>query len=897
MPLGKPASIGIALVTAVVLVACNEHITRRTEARVTSIDLTPLLDTLEIGDSLVVVAGPKDAKENPLSVDVRFLSRQPEIASIDEATGKVLALTKGIATIEASAGDVLKSASIVVIGSNELASISLAPTAVSIAVGAIAQVTATARNATGDPIAAVFAWSSENTSIATVNSNGFVTGVAAGSTTITAAFGNLTASIPVTVGAGGLASITIVPSTPSIQVGATLPLTASGTDSSGNTLPVAFSWYTANSTIAAVDATTGVITGVSVGKTNISAAAGGLIAVVPVTVSSMVGAISILPVSPSVQVGSQVSLAASATNGAGVPMPASFSWSTSNSAIATVGTNTGVVIGVATGTATITAAADGVTATVTITVTPAPPSVVVDSFAPKADPADPDLPTLFLTTALAATPSTARVINVSATDNLQTVLDTAQYGDKIILAAGATFIGNFVLPAKSGGTLGEWITIQGGASIPSEGSRVSPASATNFPKLITSSVSPALRTAFGAARWRVIGIEITSTPNLVENYGLVNLGDGDPSQNLLSEVATDLIFDRVYVHGQTNVDIKRCFAFNSARTALIDSYVSECHSHSDAQAVGGWNGPGPYRIVGNYLEAAAEVIAFGGADPGIANLIPSDIEIRRNHITKPLAWKGVWLTKNLVEFKVGRRVLIEGNVIENSAVDAQDGSAFVLWSVNQNGGCTWCVTEHMTIRNNIIRNVAAGFQLTAKFLDQPSGSMNHLAIRNNMLIGVGNPFVGTNGKLFLMQGIIASLTIENNTAFSPNNSSFLWSGQQPSPDLLIKNNLTGGGQYQIFSSQGSGTAAVNFASGPGSAFAGNVVALADPAGSPTGNFYPATLTAIGLTGGATAAYSVSATLTDLSLASSSPFKGKGTDGKDPGANATIVQSATAGVVK
>lgn len=528
---------------------------------------------------------------------------------------------------------------------------------------------------------------------------------------------------------------------------------------------------------------------------------------------------------------------------------------------------------------------------------PVDTTTVTDSIAPKAESTDPDFPATFLTTTLASTPSSTRTINVAAGANLQTVLDTAKYGDKIILAAGATFTGNFVMPAKSGGASDQWITIQGGATIPPEGTRVSPTTAANFPKLITNTVSPALRTAFGAARWRVIGLEITSTPNLTENYGLVNLGDGDPSQNLLSEVATDLIFDRVYVHGQTNVDVKRCFAFNSARTALIDSYVSECHSHSDAQAVGGWNGPGPYRIVGNYLEAAAEVIAFGGADPGIPNLVPSDIEIRRNHITKPLAWKGVWLTKNLVEFKTGRRVLIEGNVIENSAVDAQDGSAFVLWSVNQNGGCTWCITEHMTIRNNIIRNVAAGFQLTAKFLDQPSGSMQQLAIRNNVLIGVGNSAVGTNGKLFLMQGIINALTIENNTAFSPNNSSFIWSGQQPSPALRIRNNLTGGGQYQIFSSQGSGTAAINYVSGPGSAFAGNVVALADPAGSPTGNYYPATLAEIGLAGGAAAAYSVTASLADLTLAASSTMKTKGTDGKDPGANTTLIQTATAGVVK
>ena len=122
-------------------------------------------------------------------------------------------------------------------------------------------------------------------------------------------------------------------------------------------------------------------------------------------------------------------------------------------------------------------------------------------------------------------------------------------------------------------------------------------------------------------------------------------------------------------------------------------------------------------------------------------------------------------------------------------------------------------------------------------------------------------------------------------------------GLQPSPALKIRNNLTGGGKYQIFSPVGQGTAALNYVSGPGSAFLGNVVALADPVGSPAGNYYPTSLAAIGLTGGPTAAYSVAASLNDLTLASNSTFKGKGTDGKDPGANLAVIQAATAGVIK
>ena len=69
---------------------------------------------------------------------------------------------------------------------------------------------------------------------------------------------------------------------------------------------------------------------------------------------------------------------------------------------------------------------------------------------------------------------------------------------------------------------------------------------------------------------------------------------------------------------------------NSARTAVVDSYLSNLHEvGADSQAIAGWNGPGPFKIVNNYLEGAGENVMFGGADPRIPNLVPSDIEIRK----------------------------------------------------------------------------------------------------------------------------------------------------------------------------------------------------------------------------------------------------------------------------
>ncbi len=70
---------------------------------------------------------------------------------------------------------------------------------------------------------------------------------------------------------------------------------------------------------------------------------------------------------------------------------------------------------------------------------------------------------------------------------------------------------------------------------------------------------------------------------------------------------------------------------------------------------------------------------FGGADPSIPNLVPSDIEIRGNYLRKPLAWRQTPLrVKNLLELKNARRVVIDGNLLENCWEDGQRGGAVVF---------------------------------------------------------------------------------------------------------------------------------------------------------------------------------------------------------------------------
>src|SRR5258707_11758004 len=88
----------------------------------------------------------------------------------------------------------------------------------------------------------------------------------------------------------------------------------------------------------------------------------------------------------------------------------------------------------------------------------------------------------------------AATINIPASGDFQAALNSAHSGDVIVLAAGATYKGPFVLPANSGAS----ITIQSSAtgSLPPAGSRVDPSYAGSLPKLVAdgSKGLPVIRT-------------------------------------------------------------------------------------------------------------------------------------------------------------------------------------------------------------------------------------------------------------------------------------------------------------------------------------------------------------------------------------------------------------------
>jgi hypothetical protein len=434
----------------------------------------------------------------------------------------------------------------------------------------------------------------------------------------------------------------------------------------------------------------------------------------------------------------------------------------------------------------------------------------------------------------------ARVVaakrTVPAGGNLQATLDAAQPGDIVELAAGAVFTGNFVLPFKGDTTA--YITVRSAPdpALPGEGERIQPQHAPLLAKLRSPNGGTALSTAPRAHHWRLELLEFQG------NGGgdIIALGDGSRSQNAVDQVPHDLIVDRCYIHGDAQTGQKRGIALNAAAATISGSYISDIKAiGQDSQAIGAWNGPGPFTITNNYLEAAGENVMFGGADPSIRNLVPSDISMTRNLLSRPVSWRAErWQVKNIIELKNARRVTITGNILENNWLNAQVGFAVLFTVRNQDGQCPWCAVEQVVFDGNIVRHSSGGVKILGYDDAGPSEQTKAVMVRNNLFADIDNSRWGGTGYFLLLVGNPRDIVVDHNTVIQEHGDGIIEVEGPPILGFVFTNNIARHNAYGIKGSDrgiGSDTISAFF---PASLISNNVIADGDPSRYPSDNRFP-----------------------------------------------------------
>jgi len=289
-----------------------------------------------------------------------------------------------------------------------VASVSVSPASASVAVGQTVQLTATPKDAGGNPLSGrVVTWASSNTAVATVNASGLVSGVAAGTATIMATSEGVSGSGAVTVttvvtNPGTVTDLAVVgvsdsaltlaftevndgtgqPASYDVRYAVgTMTWTAAPSVTRGScTVPVAGSAIGARRSCTVLGLAAG--TGYQVqlvafrGTLNVNAVFGGLSNVASGTTSAStapVATVTLSPASASLAVGATQPETATLRDAAGnVLTGRSVSWASSNAAVASVN-GSGLVSGLVVGTTTITATSEGQSGTAAVTVTAAPP--------------------------------------------------------------------------------------------------------------------------------------------------------------------------------------------------------------------------------------------------------------------------------------------------------------------------------------------------------------------------------------------------------------------------------------------------------------------------------------------------------------------------------------------
>ncbi len=247
-----------------------------------------------------------------------------------------------------------------------------------------------------------------------------------------------------------------------------------------------------------------------------------------------------------------------------------------------------------------------------------------------------------------------------------------------------------------------------------------------------------------------------------------------------------------------------------------------------------------------------------------------DVEIKGNTLHKRPEWDSYSQPKNWIEFKAGRGIVVEGNLMTSGTP-----TNITITVRNQNGSSPWIEITDLIFRYNKLVNFKnPGFGIQLKDNEKVTGESGGLVIEHNLLVGstAGN-------SSFFLTNAGYRVTFRHNTVF--NSGSIAAGDTIPTRNLVMTDNILHSGEYGMACFIGGGDSKACW---PDLAMTGNVIVdnrVEQKSNGPLQKFYPAgntfleTDAEIGF---------VDAAAGDYRLAARSRLKRRNGSSADPGAD-------------
>ena len=316
-----------------------------TDAIATKVSIIPPTTKLAKGLTLQLqaIATLSDDTTKDVSTQANWQSSNPTVLSVDDQ-GKATAIAAGDATVTATVQGVTGQTTVSAVDLT-VSQLQIIPATVQLAIGTTTRLTAIATFAdqSTQDVSSQVGWLSSNTAVATVDSTGLVTGVAAGSTTLSASLLGVTASTSIQVNNTSVSALQVIPAVTTIALGTKSQLQAIATFADGSTQDVSsqVQWSSNDPIIAGVDSL-GLVTGSGIGQATVTATLGAISRSATLTVTNAIAtALQVIPPTASLPKGAKLQFQAIATfsDNSSQDVTNQVNWNSSDISVATIDLN------------------------------------------------------------------------------------------------------------------------------------------------------------------------------------------------------------------------------------------------------------------------------------------------------------------------------------------------------------------------------------------------------------------------------------------------------------------------------------------------------------------------------------------------------------------------------